>query len=86
MDADTAVALAGEAAQLNVLYTLFALALLVAAAGAIFALGEKALGFNTKKFLNHVEAAAKAGNLWPGVVLLISVQCLFGLVLFIGLR
>lgn len=86
MNADIAVAMAQEAARLNVFYTLFALLLMAGLGALLFALGEKALGFNTKAFLNHVEEAAKAGNLWPGVVLILSVQCLFGLVLFIGLR
>lgn len=93
MTPEIAVAFAQEAAQLNIVYTLFALLMIVGVFGFLVALGQKALGFNTKAFLNHVEATAKraakgepGGTLWPGIALMLGGMGLLGLVLYIGLR
>lgn len=86
MDATTIAALAGKAAQLNILYLVAELFVIVGAIGFIVVLGERTLGFDLKGFINNVEKVADGGNVWPGVTLLLGILCLVGLVLFIGLR
>lgn len=87
MDTQTAVALAQEAASLNIGYTLFALLLIVAVASFILGIGERVLGLNLKGVVDAVEARAVAGDVWPAVVSFFVVPaCLLGLVLYIGLR
>ena len=68
MDATTAAALAGKAAQLSILYAVFGLFVVAAAFTLLATLGEKALGLNLRAFIDQVEAEAAKGNVWPGIV------------------
>jgi hypothetical protein len=86
MDAQTAAAFAGEAAKLNVLYVVFALVVVAATVALIAALGERALGFSLREFIDNVEKVADQGNVWPGVVLILGVFALLGIILWLGLR
>lgn len=87
MDAQTAAALANSVAHLNLLYVVTGLIIVIATFSFLAALGERALGLDLRGFIDHVEAQAKKGNVWPGVVSFVIVPAaIMGLVLWIGLR
>lgn len=87
MDAVTAAALAGKAVELNVVYVLIGLFVVVGAFIFLACLGEKALGLDLRAFIDNVELAADHGNLMPGVITFIIVPAaIMGLIIWIGLR
>lgn len=87
MSAAEAAALAGKVVQLNVLYAIFALFIVVGAFALLATLGEKALGLNLRQFIDNVEARAAAGDVWPGIVCFVVVPAsALCLVLWLSLR
>lgn len=86
MTPQQAAALANSVAHLNILYLVVSLCVIFGTFGILMAIGERALGFNIKRFLNHVEKKAAGGDVWPGVVLVLGVLSLMGIVLWVGLR
>ena len=86
MDAQTAAALANSVAHLNILYLVLGLCVLMGAFTAIVALGERAVGFDIRKFIDNVEKRADKGDVWRGVALVLGIEAVLCVVLWVGLR